>query len=473
MEPEIDLLAIEQGSVSAPAGCGKTHLIAAALIRGARPKPILVLTHTNAGVIALRGRLDRAGVPPSTYRLSTIDGWAMRLISTFPMRSGHNPQLLKLARPGQDYPAIRLAAAELLNAGHLNDVLAASYDRLIVDEYQDCSIIQHCIVAITAQTLKTCVLGDPLQAIFGFGGKLVLVDWTTDVCAVFPASGELTTPHRWINAGERAFGEWLLEARRCLLAGAPVDLRSAPANITWVPLDGTADQARRLQACQTLAPTPEGGVLIIGDSRYPREQRRFASQTPGAVTVESVDLRDLVDFALGFDLRHPSALDRIVSFADDIMTGLGRPAFLARVATHRSGTSPTPPTDAEQAALAFCYAPSHLAAVDVLVELNKQAGVTVHRPTVLACCIKTLRSCRDDIPGALADAVVKVREENRLLGRPLPKRAVGSTLLLKGLEAEVAVIVDLSGMDRAHLYVAMTRGSKKLVICSPTPILPG
>lgn len=471
METEIDLLAIEQGSVSAPAGCGKTHLIAAALIQGAGPKPILVLTHTNAGVIALRGRLDRASVPPSTYRLSTIDGFAMRLISTFPMRSGHNPQILKLTRPAQDYPAIRMAAAELLNAGHLNDVLAASYDRLIVDEYQDCSLVQHYIVAIAAQTLKTCVLGDPLQAIFGFAGKLV--DWTDDVCASFPAAGELTIPHRWINAGERVFGEWLLDARRRLLARTPVDLRSAPPNVTWVPLDGKTDQARRLQACRTLAPTPDGGVLIIGDSRYPREQRRFASQTPGAVTVESVDLRDLVEFAQGFDLRHPGALDRIVSFANDIMTGIGQSAFLARVATHRSGASATQPTDAERAALAFCNAPSHLAAVDVLVELNKQAGVTVHRPTVLACCIKTLRSCRDDIPGALADAAVKVREENRLLGRPLPKRAVGSTLLLKGLEAEVAVIVDLSGMDRAHLYVAMTRGSKKLVVCSPTPILAG
>jgi DNA helicase-2/ATP-dependent DNA helicase PcrA len=74
MEPEIDLLAIERGTVTAPAGCGKTHLIAAALSRKGGPKPVLVLTHTNAGVAALRGRLDRAGVPSSAYRLATIDG---------------------------------------------------------------------------------------------------------------------------------------------------------------------------------------------------------------------------------------------------------------------------------------------------------------------------------------------------------------------------------------------------------------
>src|SRR5687768_11181604 len=93
---DIDLLAIECGTVTAPAGCGKTHLIALALTRHARGKPILVLSHTNAGVVALRARLGRAGVPSSAYRLSTIDGWAMRLISTFPSRSGHGPQLLEL-----------------------------------------------------------------------------------------------------------------------------------------------------------------------------------------------------------------------------------------------------------------------------------------------------------------------------------------------------------------------------------------
>jgi DNA helicase-2/ATP-dependent DNA helicase PcrA len=73
-------------------------------------------------------------VPASCYRLATIDGFAMRLISTFPKRSGHDPAILELVRPAADYPAIREAAFTLLSAGHLNDVLPASYDRLFVDE---------------------------------------------------------------------------------------------------------------------------------------------------------------------------------------------------------------------------------------------------------------------------------------------------------------------------------------------------
>src|SRR6266540_2521296 len=113
---DIDILAINHGSITAPAGCGKTQLIADALKRHVEAKPVLVLTHTNAGVVALRNRLDRANVPSNSYRLSTIDGWAMRLISTFPQRSGHDPRILNLADQRSDYPNIRGAAANLLKA---------------------------------------------------------------------------------------------------------------------------------------------------------------------------------------------------------------------------------------------------------------------------------------------------------------------------------------------------------------------
>jgi DNA helicase-2/ATP-dependent DNA helicase PcrA len=113
-KPEIDLLAINRGTVAAPAGCGKTHLIADTLKRHDAAKPILTLTHTNAGVAALRGRLDKAGVSPRAYRLATLDGWAMRLIGMFPARSKVKPAVLRLNNPGKDYPAIRSAAWTLL-----------------------------------------------------------------------------------------------------------------------------------------------------------------------------------------------------------------------------------------------------------------------------------------------------------------------------------------------------------------------
>lgn len=69
------------------------------------------------------------------------------------------------------------------------------------------------------------------------------------------------------------------------------------------------------------------------------------------------------------------------------------------------------------------------------------------------------------------EMAVRAREQSRVKGRALPRRAVGSTLLLKGLEADVAVIIDTDLLNARDLYVAMTRGSRKLVICTSSPVL--
>jgi DNA helicase-2/ATP-dependent DNA helicase PcrA len=466
---EIDLLSIRRGTVTAPAGCSKTHLISETLKRHAARKPILVLTHTNAGVAALRGRLQKAGISTDRFRLATIDGWAMRLIGMFPRRSGHDPDILNVSQPRSHYPAIRLAAAQLLKAGHVSDVLDSSYTRLIVDEYQDCSLVQHALVHCAAHVLPTCVLGDPMQAIFRFQGN-ELADWDEHVCVHFPVVGELATPWRWINAREQAFGEWLLDVRRRLVAGAPISLKPAPTNVTWVELGGTNDHERRLQAGRTRAPA-NGTVLILGDAINPDGQRQFASQIPGAVTVENVDLRDLITFARGFDLDAPNLLAHVVNFAQDIMTNVGAADLLQRVAVIQRGTARREPSETEVAALEFAARPSYARARHLLSEIGRQAGVRSHRPAILRACINTLLRCEDPTGPSPYEAAVQIREQTRAIGRPLSSRTVGSTLLLKGLEADVSVILNAVAMDRRHLYVAMTRGAKALVVCAPSSTL--
>lgn len=466
----VDLLTIARGTVTAPAGCGKTHLIAETLTRHADLKPALILTHTNAGVVALRGRLDHASAPRKAYRVLTIDGWAMRLVSMFPKRAACDPGLLALAHPATDYPNIRVAAAKLLKSGHVNDVLSASYSRLIVDEYQDCSVRQHAVAAFAAQSLPTCVLGDPMQAIFGFGQDN-LAKWNEDVCGYFPLAGELSTPWRWINAGAEPLGEWLLHVRGKLLRREPIDLREAPQAVTWVELDGVDDHTKRLRAARVNPRGRDGSVLIIGDSRSPNSQRQFAGQTPGAVTVEAVDLRDLVAFARSFDLTSPNVLQQLVQFSQSIMTNVGAADLIQRIETLTRGRGRKPPTDLERVALAFTLMPTYRGAIELLVEMGKQGGVRAHRPAVLRACINALHLCSGTEGLTFEDAAVRMREQNRHVGRPLPRRAVGSTLLLKGLEAEIAVVLDASGLDARNLYVAMTRGSNRLVICSQSPVL--
>jgi DNA helicase-2/ATP-dependent DNA helicase PcrA len=209
--------------------------------------------------------------------------------------------------------------------------------------------------------------------------------------------------------------------------------------------------------------------LIIADSTNPDSQRQFASQTPGAVTVEAVDLRDLVSFARDFDPHADDALLTLAGFAQSVMRNVGAADLVRRVGSLARGTARNAPSDAEAAALNFVRNPCHRAAADVLVEIGKEGGVSTHRPAVLRACMKALRSCGGDV--SFQEATLRMREQNRILGRPLPKRAVGSTLLLKGLEAEVAVILNADAMNRRNLYVAMTRGSHALTICSRRVVL--
>lgn len=468
MPPELDLLAAARGSVTAPAGCGKTQLIADTLGLHEGARPILILTHTNAGAAALRLRLQRARVRAPAYRVTTIDGFAIRLIGTFPLRSGHNPRILEINDARNDYPAIRAAASRLLQAGHISDPLRATYARLIVDEYQDCNLIQHAIVDALAAVLPTSVLGDPMQAIFGFAGNQ-LVQWQIHVEPRFPTIGALATPWRWRNAGTEPLGLWLLQARAQLQAGQAVDLRGAPVEVQWVPHNGNADVQRRA-AAQTRLVGQEETVLIIGDARNPRGRHQFTGQTPGATSVEAVDLGDLLGFARRFNVAAPDALEQLVNFAADLMTRVGAANFLTRVETIRQGRARTAPTPAETAAVAFVAAPSMAGALELLQQLEDQAHARVFRPEMLHCCRTAMRTAgTGGVP--LLDAALQARERNRRVGRHVSRRAVGSTLLLKGLEADVVVILHPEMLDAPNLYVALTRGARRLLVCSDTPVL--
>ncbi len=469
LESEIDLLSIERGLVVAPAGCGKTQLICNALARHKGRKPILVLTHTNAGVVALRKRLAEAGVSPATYRLMTLDGWALRLATMFPERSGYSAKI-----PAHlNYPAIRRAVYLLLKEKHISEILRASYERLLVDEYQDCSIFQHAIVFHAAQVLPTCILGDRLQAIFGFDENDGLADWENHVCAHFPLIKELNEPWRWINADKKDLGKWLLNVRTELLAERSIDFRSAPKEVIWIQLDGTADDhIRRANAARWKVERRNDRVLVIGNSRDPDSRHQIASGIPGASVVEPVDLKDFMTFARTFDIVASNALGRIVGCALKIMSNPNLNDLLSCVHSLISGAVQREPSKIESAAMAFNQQRTYMAAANFLSEISNDASTHVFRPIFLHTLLQALHLTGKSKEMSFHEAAIRVREQNRMGGRPLPKRAVGSTLLLKGLEAEVVVILNGDRLDSRNLYVAMTRGSKSITVCSRSPILP-
>ena len=88
MDDHAKLLAeAKRAYLCAPAGCGKTHLVGETVARYSTGRE-LILTHTNAGVDALRRQLRDQRAASGTYHIDTIAGWALRYVTAFPRTAG-------------------------------------------------------------------------------------------------------------------------------------------------------------------------------------------------------------------------------------------------------------------------------------------------------------------------------------------------------------------------------------------------
>lgn len=466
-EPEIDIFSQHKVSVMAPAGCGKTELITASLKRGSAVKPALVLTHTNAGRAALEHRLKRAGVDASTARVTTLDSWAIRVVQSFPKRSGLVDRTLLVQDVVADYVGIRAAALQILLAGHISKVIQATYSRVIVDEYQDCGLPQHGIILALADLLPTAVLGDSLQAIFNFAGPVV--DWATNVTPNFAALPSLQTPWRWKRAGALELGEWLLTVvRPALHAGESIDLANAPEQVEWIQLKGSPNEFPEQRLAAAKKRYANASVLLIADSTNKQSQWDAAARGR-AHMVEALDMKDFIEFSARFNALGDDALEKAIAFAGSLMSGLSPQDLVKRTRSLESGRAKTHASHLETLALQYCRNPSFGAAAELLEKFCKSPEIYIYRPDVARLCIKALRAASAGL--TFQAAAIRERERFRHIGRTMPARAVGSTLLLKGLESDIAVVLEPERMNARHLYVAMTRGSKKLVICSKHPVL--
>jgi DNA helicase-2/ATP-dependent DNA helicase PcrA len=73
---------------------------------------------------------------------------------------------------------------------------------------------------------------------------------------------------------------------------------------------------------------------------------------------------------------------------------------------------------------------------------------------------------------SLAEAAETYQGEFRHKGRPVGRRRlIGTTLLVKGLEFDHAIVLDAASLSRKELYVALTRGARSLTVISTNPIL--
>lgn len=206
----------KNGVIVAPAGYGKTETICEILEKNPINKSILVLTHTNAGVDTILKRIKLKFNIKCKYKIMTIASFCSKLVLQFPVSS-------KYKFDENDYHNIYEGMNLLLNNSCVRDIIKLSYDELIIDEYQDCNILQHKIILNINKFLPVKIFGDPLQSIYDFDG--ILVDFKNFITKK-DLLLELNYPWRWKN--NISLSNWLTECRVRLLNNESVNIKTAP-----------------------------------------------------------------------------------------------------------------------------------------------------------------------------------------------------------------------------------------------------
>lgn len=449
----------------AAAGCGKTELLGQ-LVADPRSGRQLVLTHSHAGVAAIKKRLANMRVPADKFHLDTIAGWCLRYGAAYPTISGFHPG----AEADPDWNATYPGAEKVCRTALGRRVLRESYSGVLVDEYQDCSLKQHALIGSLAECVPCRGVGDPMQTIFGFRGDPV-VPWTTIQTDFDVVDGALKEPWRWRREGRNAeLGEWLVEARQQLEATGRLVIRT-DAPVTWVqPHHSLEPQEAWATTCKVVSsPTNETVVAIL---KWPNACRDLAKRMGGRwPVVERFDDPDLLRLGLRLvDADGAAVVEALVDFVSERMTAMGTALRTAveAIKAGRGVSRITKHRDHADRLSALAAAPTPLNALAWL------EGVLAHRDDWWLYrreCVyqlrEALRHCGENAFVQLPDAVSAARTRARHRGRQTHRRTIGTPLLVKGLEFDHAILLwEQDHLSVQELYVALTRASKSLTIVS-------
>ena len=437
----------------------KTHLIAESV--GFAPGKQLVLTHTHAGVDALRTKLKTIGIPAAKSRVTTIDSLALSYSNAFPGLAGWN---CEYPVSDEEWRELRLAAYRLFRCRAPRRVLRNSYAGVFIDEYQDCCGTQHAMIQKLAEALPCRIVGDPLQAIYRKLHTNDIVRWC-DVEDIFPVVDVMTVPHRWRKQNPE-LGDWLKDVRTRLIKGTEVDFTNAYGTVKWIP---SADTQNQTAACYKAF--DKGGVVAICD--WPGRCAAIAGKTRNHfVVLESVECPDLLQAAE--NIGNSRGLNRVVCVVDIAQRCFTGMTFLTDLVDRlKKGTAYRPRS--QDKIFLWNSMQAVLESVDLqfveVMTLAIENLVGKHfykRRELWREMRRTLKTHVSESGKTLRESAWKLRDSARRNGRHvLAKRTVATPLLIKGIEFDHALLLDAMQMGSAEeLYVSLTRGASSLTILS-------
>ena len=453
MPSATDLFTLGNAAVVAPAGHGKTELITNVAALGSRA---LVLTHTHAGVHAIRARLKRLGIPRARVAVDTIAGWCMRYAHAFP-GAAQPPD--GMPQTAAQWDQLYRGATLAIGVKAVREVIAASYDRILIDEYQDCHGLQHQLAMALSEVVPTLIFGDPMQGIFEFAGATL--SWEGGIHLDFPFAGTLETPYRWAGKNPE-LGHWIAETRVKLMRGEAIDL--ADPRITYRESDGAFDMGPLFEGMDG----KEGSFAAIHCNKTVC-YRLAKAANGGYQAIEEIAANRLREFAEAWD-RAIDGAGRLRAF-----TSLIDDCFHKRPVVE--GEADDPEDVAIQQALRD-LAPSLAngngadTAAQMFALSRKRPRWKLYRSELWRDAERAAVEVAAGRAETMTAATHTVRQRVTNTGRKLPRHTVSTPLLLKGLEFDHVVIPDATHFAKERqaqaklFYVSISRATRSLTISS-------
>lgn len=455
-------------SIEMPAGTGKTQLIAAmareAALSGARS---LILTHTNAGVDALRKRLS-GRIDPNFVHIDTITGWAIDLVRRY-------PTLTHVAVPSTvdaaDSSIYVVGSVTVARTASISRMHRVSFRYLFVDEYQDCTTEHHELVrALSAAIPRCAILGDPLQGIFDFDGTPV--DWNEHVTPQYPSHTRDHVPWRW-HGHNPALGAWLLEARQQFRAGGTLDFSGVSVpGLQWKPLTTGNEISTAYDVLRR-----DGSVVLLHGVRS--QHKTIGQRTKGAYSIMENLRGDYMHERLSkLQATEPSSYAHwLAETAKQCFSGLAavdKKTVLPRLAKNASLQGLKRPAIGAVIAILECVrlTPEFRNLAKGMFDLADSDECYCYAHEAWFDMAHAISQAAVDEANSPSDHLVSIRNRLRYTGRRPRKALMSRTLLVKGLEYDHVVVANADAVgDHKDLYVAMTRPRKTLTILSASPTI--
>ena len=459
MEKNWDYLNESMVGIIAPAGYGKTEEIADAVIVCEGKQ--LILTHTIAGVAALRERMKIKKICPEKYEIDTIASFCLKWCKAYPSTAGVRiPEKISEINYKDIYNGIR----RVFTYHWARSVLKQTYTGIFVDEYQDCTESQHEIFMILENLLPIRIYGDPLQGIFYWVKEDKIVNWNS---FSFKVMKPLTIPWRWEKTNKE-LGKLLDNLRIKLI----VALDGKPVSINIADVPGCMTVLNSTQWNNGLyAYRIKNYNSLVYLSTIPNKQKSFSQHNGGFFQCdEKKDLAEVEEIieAIESNEKEKKALlflEIMKKMINGIQAELGSyinnlkkgKSDFGRISKHK---------ELGHIIERICNNDSPEPVLEALRWFGRNKEFKIYRRELFYRIGKTYAHMVEE-KTSLHEAVEALSSQRYFSEKKFEfPRLSSRTVLTKGLEFDCVIIDSRDKMDVRDFYVAMTRAKKHIYIIS-------